>query len=399
MNEKTEERHASWLELFFDLVAVAGVAQLAHLVHGSSSWGGAGLYVVCFLAFWTAWMCFTVYGNVTGDAAHTLPVLLAMAGLVFMAASVSGIRGEHAVVFAGAYVGVRGLASRMWEGRRGARVIAEWPVVHAGMGVIPWIVSIWVDSPWRYGLWALGLALDLVITFAVSGERLTTSITAKLVLRGQRAERAAFARLARRDERPEQTAFARLDLAHFGERLGLFTIIVLGEGVLTITETMTEIPEWSRSLYWTAIAALALLATLWGGALHRGFAGIPHLSPDKVGPRVLLPLHCLVAGLLAVLAGGLGDVVEAAEHGQVEVATRWLLCGCVAAFAVIGSVCGLVSGHRPRWAFVALAAGLVIPLALGFFGDSVTPARFLWLLVVAAGASAAGSVLARRRRP
>lgn len=29
------ERHASWLELFFDLTAVAGVAQLAHLLHGS----------------------------------------------------------------------------------------------------------------------------------------------------------------------------------------------------------------------------------------------------------------------------------------------------------------------------------------------------------------------------
>ncbi|GAA3530926.1 low temperature requirement protein A [Amycolatopsis ultiminotia] len=383
MSEKTEERHASWLELFFDLVVVAGVGQLAHLVHGSSSWGGAGLYVVCFLAFWTAWMCFTVYGNVTGEAAHTAPVLLAMAGLVFMAASVPGIHDDRSVVFAGAYIAVRALASRMWEGRRDARVVAEWPVVHAGAGLVPWVVSLWVDTPWRFALWALGLALDLLITFTVSREGLAASISA---------------RRARRREPARQPAFAQLDLAHFGERLGLFTIIVLGEGVLTVTDTMTEVPEWHASLYWTVIAALALLAALWGAALHNGFAGVPHLSPDVLGPRVLLPLHCLVAGLLAVLAGGLGDVVEAVEHGHVEATTRWLLCACVAAFTVLGTVCGLASGQRPKWAFGALAAGLAIPAALGFFSGSVTPERFLWLLVLAAGASLAGGLPSRRPR-
>ncbi|MFF0146198.1 low temperature requirement protein A [Amycolatopsis sulphurea] len=395
MNEKTEERHASWLELFFDLVAVAGVGQLAHLVHGSSSWSGAGLYVLCFLAFWTAWMCFTVYGSTTGDAAHVLPVLLGMVGLVFMAASVAGIREGHAVVFAVAYLAVRALASRLWEGRRGyeARVVVEWPVVHAGASMVPWIVSIWVDGPWRYALWAIGLGLDLLITFTRVGERFIGSLSARLAHRDS-------ARRVRRGHEPASVkpAQARLDLAHFGERLGLFTIIVLGEGVLTVTQTIAEIPEWHPALYWTVIAALVLLATLWASALRRGFAGIPHLSQGKAGPRVLLPLHCLVVGLLAVLAGGLGDVVEAAEHGHVEPVTRWLLSGCVAAFVMIGAVSGLASGREPRWAVGALVAGLVIPAWLGFFGGEVTPVQFLFLLVVAVGASLAGDVLARRKR-
>ncbi len=30
---ETAERHASWAELFFDLVAVAGVGVLAHVLH------------------------------------------------------------------------------------------------------------------------------------------------------------------------------------------------------------------------------------------------------------------------------------------------------------------------------------------------------------------------------
>jgi low temperature requirement protein LtrA len=76
--ESTSERHASWLELFFDLVAVAGVAQLSHLLHGNASTRDAGLFVVCFLAFWTAWMCFTVYGNVLYRSIPIRPAVTAI---------------------------------------------------------------------------------------------------------------------------------------------------------------------------------------------------------------------------------------------------------------------------------------------------------------------------------
>ncbi|OAP26713.1 MULTISPECIES: low temperature requirement protein A [Amycolatopsis] len=364
---KTEERHASWLELFFDLVAVAGVAQLSHLVRGTTSWSDAGLYVVCFLAFWTAWMCFTVYGNVTGEAAHTMPVLLAMAGLVFMAGAVHDLD-EHAQAFAIAYVAVRGLASRVWEGRENTRIIVEWPVVHAGMGVVPWFVSFWVDAPGKYLLWALGLGIDLVAGLTMSGERVAARMT----------ERATQSR------RPVPgLAFAHLDIAHFGERLGLFTIIVLGEGVLTVTEAATEVPDWAGPLFWTVLGVLALLAALWGAALFQGFGGIPYLSHTAWGPRALLPVHCLVAGLLAALAAGFGDVVESVSPGHVAAGTRWLLCGCVAAFTMVGVAARVASKMWKRWDFVAVLAGLGIPAGLGFLGGTLTPARFLWVLVLA----------------
>ncbi|WP_020657930.1 low temperature requirement protein A [Amycolatopsis benzoatilytica] len=370
MTVQTEERHASWLELFFDLVAVAGVAQLSHLLRGSTTWGDAGLYVVCFLAFWTAWMCFTVYGNVTGAAARTMPVLLAMAGLVFMSVSVHDL-GKHAQVFAVAYLAVRSLASRVWEGRTSTRIVVEWPVVHAGVGVVPWFVSLWADAPGKYGLWALGLALDLLISLTVSGERLA---------------RKAASRVSRR-EPGARTAFAHLDLTHFGERLGLFTIIVLGEGVLTVTEAMAETPDWPAPLFWTVIAILALLAALWGAALYQGFAGIPYLRQTTWGPRSLLPVHCLTAGLLAALAAGLGDVVESLEHGEMAPGTRWLICGCVAAFTIIGAVSRATSQRWSRWDYLATAAGVAIPLAIGFFGAPLDPVRFLWLLVLAVALS------------
>ncbi|WP_055715897.1 low temperature requirement protein A [Streptomyces torulosus] len=67
----TSARHASWLELLFDLVAVAGVAQLAHVLHDEPSAHDVAVYIVLFVAFWTAWLSNTLYGNVAADRTRT----------------------------------------------------------------------------------------------------------------------------------------------------------------------------------------------------------------------------------------------------------------------------------------------------------------------------------------
>lgn len=128
------ERHASWTELFFDLVAVVGVGQLAHLLHGSPGLTEIGLYALMFLAFWIVWMSF------------------AMFGMAVMAASVTGARfgdhggehGDHANAFALAYVLTRLLASWVWKRRDAVRVAVDWPIAQAGICVVPWVVSLWV---------------------------------------------------------------------------------------------------------------------------------------------------------------------------------------------------------------------------------------------------------------
>lgn len=170
------ERHASWLELFFDLVAVAGVAQIAHLLHGEPGLPDLGMYALLFLALWTAWICFTLYGNVAGEGTHARTVLAAMFGMAVMAAAVSGVHdGDHgqARAFALAYVLIRLLANRAWEFRR--EILVDWPAAQMSLGVIPWIVSLWVHEPARYWLWALGIALDLYVTFSVSARDIVQS--------------------------------------------------------------------------------------------------------------------------------------------------------------------------------------------------------------------------------
>ncbi|MGW5360699.1 low temperature requirement protein A [Actinopolymorpha pittospori] len=376
-----EDRHASWLELFYDLVAVAGVAQLAHLLHGSGSLGDVGLYVVCFLAFWTAWMCFTVYGNVAGGAARTMPVLGAMCGLVVMAASVGGIHGARSKAFALAYVAVRALSDRVWRDRDRIRVVVDWPVAQIGVGTLPWLVSLWAQPPVRYWLWTLGVVLDLLITFTFAGDRAASAVR-------RRMERTPPGRQSGRRQ-PTVGSPVRLDAVHFGERLGLFTIIVLGEGVLMVTEAMSDVEDWRAPLYLTVVGALALLAGLWAQALRRGFGGIPFLAIQALPPRLLLPLHCLTAGVLAALASGLGEAVASVPVGHVEAATRWLLGGCVVAFSLIGVGCALAAGrHRFRAIGIALP-GVVLPVLIAAFGQGLTTTGVVWplaVVVVLAGA-------------
>ena len=179
------ERHASWAELFFDLVVVAGVAALAHVLGSGPDAAALGLYALLFLAFWLSWTTFMLYSNVAGGKARVVRLMIGMFGLGVMAASVPGV--AHAVlghdgdahpptVFAIAYIATRIYGSRSW--RRG-EVLLDFPVVQYSTGLLPWIVSIWVPGRWMLVLWAVGIGLDLLLILAVSGDKLVKQVQSR----------------------------------------------------------------------------------------------------------------------------------------------------------------------------------------------------------------------------
>src|SRR4051794_34121536 len=326
------ERHATWKELFFDLVVVAGVAQLAHLVHDDPGSGGLGLYAVLFLAFWISWAGFAVYGDIAGDDARTPVLLVAMVGLAVMAASVEGILdGTHAGAFVVAYVVLRWYAGSIWQ--RG-KVVLDWPLAQQGFGAIPWIVFLWVDAPAKYWLWALGIAIDLVTLLTNSAERTLHEAQ-------ERIERVRRTRRGRQLGTDLALESARTDDAHLAERLGLFVIIVLGEGVIQIIDAVAELPEWNGSTAITSLGAFAVLALVWAVGLQYGVAGIPNLRPAAVAPRIVLLLHAALTGTLAALAAALGVAVE--HHGETLPANiRVLTCSAVAVYCTIGVITALL---------------------------------------------------------
>ncbi|MGW4242462.1 low temperature requirement protein A [Nocardia sp. NPDC004722] len=366
---EAHERHASWIELFFDLVAVAGISQLTHLLHRGPSLGDFALYVLLYLAFWMVWACITLYGNIAGDNARVRLMLAAMLGLGLMAAAVPGIPERHATTFAAVYVLVRLGSEHLW-GR--GRIVVDWPSMQLTVGVYPWLISLWVGEPTKYWLWAGGLALDLYVMFAISGEKMLSEARRRLRARIERIQQSPRFDPERFDpgKVPEMKA-VHADPAHLGERLGLFVIIVLGEGVIVIITALGD-QQWNAGVLGLAFAAFVILAGLWALTLLYGF--IPRMiAVAEVGlpwQRIMLT-HCGVTGGIATLAAGLGLAMDHA-HGHLSTGVGWALCGGAAAYFVIVGINGVRSDRGWRWLLAWPLPCAVLAVALGICATHLT---------------------------
>jgi low temperature requirement protein LtrA len=367
------DRHASWLELFFDLVVVVAVAQLAHLLHGDAHHGPDGLRIVTFftlyLAIWLLWTTFTLYSNVTADKVRLRAMFVGMAGIATMAAAVPHSMDGRADLFAAAYLVTNGVGTGAFQ--RSGRVLLSWTAASRNVGLVPWIVSFWADDHWwKLGLWLLGLLVTL-----------SSSVFAS---RGDHAE--VLARMnqehARRRRRSPVPSFveARLDPRHLGERLGLFVIIVLGEAMLQGVGAVAELEDWRPGhghgwlLLLTAASAFVLLVTIWGLNTRYAFA-----EESRWRPAFVLPAHFVVVASITTVAAGLGAVVAgSAEH--LNPASVWLVCGGTSAFLL---VVNLLVGHARWWPARALA--VLAPLVAAVLAPWLPAAVLVVVLAVAAG--------------
>jgi len=358
-------RHASWLELFFDLVAVAAIQQLAHRLHESPSLLDVGVFMLLYLAVWLAWSSFTLYANIAGKQTARRAMLAAMFGIAVMAAAVPDASGDRAVVFIVAYAAVRFLGARIFQGT-GTNLMV-WPSVQGMLGVIPWVVSIWVAPPGRYWLWAAGLAIDILVPLVSRAENRMPRFAQRMI----RAQ-------AEREGRPVPDVDAMLpkaaevDMEHLAERLGLFVIIVLGEAVLQVVTAAADRP-WTGGLVAVALAAFALLVGLWWHLFRYGLIA-------KMPVPVAMPLHFVGTVSITAMAVGLGALV-AHPTGHSPDAARWLLCAGLAGWSLAGVLGGLPDPTTRTWMLWAGIPGIAVPLLLGAFGATLSGVAVSWLLV------------------
>ncbi|MEP9363167.1 low temperature requirement protein A [Nocardioides sp. CN2-186] len=375
--ETHEERHASWLELFFDLVAVAGIGMLAHLLEVDDSDSGLAVYVIAFTAIWMIWACFTTYSNLNADTTFVAVILVGMSALGVMIAAVPEIRGEHATAFAVAYVVGRFVVARPW---RRATVVVDLPIIQTSFGVVPWIVSWWFEGTAQYTLWAVGLALDLLMLLTTNRDRLLADTQARLdrmlEARSGRPHNPRHDRDHGDREIPTTIEAAETDVPHLTERLGLFVLIVIGEGLVQIIDGASE-AEWNRALAVTGAGAFALMFGFWAAAVRWGYAGIALLPEQGLSPRLSWPAHLVATLALATVAAVLGGVV-AAPSEQMSDHVRLLVVAAYVGYAVLSA--GI---HLARTAYV-VAACVGVPMlvagALVALLPDLDDQRAVWLL-------------------
>ena len=203
--ERYEERHATWLELFVDLVFVAAIAELGATFAHHVDLGGLLRYLGLFVAVWWAWAGFTFYATRfdTDDLVYRSLALLGMFGVAALATTIPSVFEGSGNGFALSYAAIRiviiALYIRAWRHVPRARPLAGWFIAMFGIAIVFWLVSLAVPSPGKYVLWAVALGFELA------------------------APPRAW-RLIRH---------APIHPAHIPERFGLLTIIVLGEAVLS----------------------------------------------------------------------------------------------------------------------------------------------------------------------
>jgi low temperature requirement protein LtrA len=235
-------RASTPLELLFDLCFVVAVAEAAAELHHAIAEDhlGQGVYgyLTVFFAIWWAWMNFTWFASAfdVDDVPYRLTTLVQIAGGLVMAAGVPAAfeRSDFAVITAG-YVVMRLAMVAQWV--RAARSDPDYRPVAATYAVGITVVQ-------------LGWVARLLLPDGLLVPSFFVLVAAEL------AVPALAERRARTAWHPE----------HIAERYGLFTLIVLGESVLSATialEAAFAESEHPVALITLGLAGLVVLFSMW----------------------------------------------------------------------------------------------------------------------------------------
>jgi len=301
--DRIEHRQVTFLELFYDLVYVALVAQLSQALSNHIGWTALGGFAFLFVIVWWAWLNGSLYHDLHGnnDIRTRVFTFLQMFSVVAMAIFAQDALGESSTGFAMSYAAFQLILTYMWW-RTGVHDPDHRPLSRTYsraflFATLIFIGSIFVMGPVRFYLWGVALILMLMVP--------------------------TYLRLRRNSSQVQ----AQLDLSinvsdSLVERFGLFTIIVLGEVIIGVVTGVTEHHELNWLIGGTAALGTLIAIGLW----WIYFDLISHHRPQQNYKIVItwFYLHLpLTIGITTVGASLLNVVEHAGEHLPTDV--RWLL--------------------------------------------------------------------------
>lgn len=333
-------RRVHWLELFFDLVMVAYIGQIAHTLHGDPSWMDALVFFAFLAAAWWAWVNATITMNLFGiriTPSIWITVTVAMVALGVMAAAVPDALGDRAAAFAVGNAAIRVVWAVPWFMSRATSGQPWWqPVLYSVVPALLWLASIGVSPPWQYVLWAVAVAIEIALLSFLGRRR--------------------------------QWLSQAFDVEHLSERVGLLIVIVFGESILTIISELNE--HWTAAsglaalLSFTAVSMLAWI--FFGRASSAVTLGLQRLqlrgSVGGIRDTVMYLPFVLVAGV-TLFASALGTAVAEAGHSLPQGAAVCLSAG-ISLFFVASAAESLRYGAPLRDFVIWAPAGIVLPWAL-----------------------------------
>jgi low temperature requirement protein LtrA len=359
-----EGRRASWFELFFDLAFVTAVAQLTAALSHHYDAAGLAQFVVALLLLWWTWLGHTFHSTRFDEDRPDQHLLgmLQIGAVVVIAYGAGAAFGERGTAFAAGMAALKLLllAAYLRERRRpGAEALADTYALIYGLQVALWLASIALDGAARWALWGLVLALDIASPFVVATHT-----------HGY-------------PPHPE----------HLPERFGLFTIIVMGEGVASALHALLHAGTIDLRSAALAVLGLVLAFFYWVGYFERVRAQRElHIGDAQAARRLRGWAYGHVPLLIGICVGAAGLVAVSGREAPPP--APWLIGAGIAlamwGLTMIGAAQAAPSVQRTRQLRHALLA--LLPLLAAATGSS--------LAVLAAGvATAALQVALARSRP
>lgn len=331
------------------------MAQLALSLSHDMSAHGFLVYCGLFVPVWWAWVGYTFYADRfdTDDVVHRVLMLSGMFAVGALASVIPDAAAGDTAPFAIAYAVVRALVialnARAWLHLPAARPLLSIYIPVFSVAAALMLVSVAVSPPERYWIWAVALALD---------------VGAPLVFRGR-------------------VALVQIHASHIPERIGLFTIIVLGEAVVAVV-IGTSTVKWSFESGVVAALGFVICACFWwlyfeyldGEALlGRGIA---------VGQAYLYAHLPLTAGIVALGVGVEHTIIETTQT-ELDEATRWVLCGgLVLAFTSLAAIHRVASQTRRHFDVWLRLAVVGVALGVAVFGGELNPLATMAILAASA---------------
>ena len=232
-------RHATWLELFFDLIFVVTIGDVTHILSHTHEGHLDPLqfwkFVLIFIPLWWIWASHTIYANRfdTDDRKHRLATLFIM----FLLIIISGLIDQRFVasfeVIVVCYAGAKYTIAMMYfvskhRHQESAELTTAVSLVILAGATIS-LASILFPAPTRYVVFYLGILFDLIAFIFFLQRRLEVI--------------------------PVHTE-------HLIERVGLLTIIVLGESVGSLSAGLADI-NWTGERLLTAATGFVMISSIW----------------------------------------------------------------------------------------------------------------------------------------
>ncbi|SIO27393.1 low temperature requirement protein A [Agromyces cerinus] len=367
---------AHWMELFFDLIFVALVGQLAHPLHDHPSVAGLLLFTALFASVWWSWVNLTFTVNVMPWLSRrqlALVMLAAMFAVGAIAVAAPEATGERAWLFAAGNAALRLVLLGLWITQSWGSGAASRTrlLVYNGATALLWFVSIWLPSPWMFALWGLSIVVEVTLLVTSS-----SSWAARVL--------------------------PRMNTEHLSERFGLLVVIVLGESVLSTVGALNE--SWNLASGVVGLLGLAVISLLaWSffmygtDAMRVGLdelreAGDYRAIRDTVG---FLPF-LIVVGVTAV-SGALDSAIQHPD-APLPQASAIALCGGIAVFYGTNAIISLRFGRPLRAVLGWAVPALVLTIALGATAAFVDAAYAIAAAVVVLVVIVATSEVTNRRK-